>query len=379
MWERIKYIIIKEFIQMLRDRKMRIVIFLMPCFQMLILGNAVSTDVKDVSMAVYDLDRTYLSRELTQQFVASKYFINEKEIANAAGQKKLIDESAITMVLHIDRGFMRAIEGGKTALLQLIVDGTNSNTAGIVLQYANNILQKYAANLARAKVNQQIKTLLNTVGIPQIDLRSRVWFNENLVSQNFFIPGIVALIVFTTTLLLTAMAIVREKEMGTIEQLIVSPIRPLELILGKLIPVAAVGIIDIFLVTGLMVLFFHVPLRGSLVLLFFSSSLFLLTTLGLGLYISTRADTQQEALMSMFLCAQPLVLLSGFVFPIANMPQIIQLVTYVNPLRYFLVIVRGIFLKRSGIDILWPQMLALLIIGAIIIALSCLRFNKRLG
>lgn len=378
MWERIKYIIIKEFIQMLRDKKMRIVLFLAPLFQMLILSNAVSTDVKNVTAAIYDLDKTYASRELTRQFTSSKYFIEESYIDSDTELRDVVDKSIATVVLRINRGFERALEAGKEAQVQLIVDGTNSNSAGIALHYAKNIFEKYGESLQRAPLNARVRALMASSGIPQIDLRSRVWFNENLESRNFFIPGVVALIVFMSTFLLTAMAIVREKEMGTIEQLIVSPIRPIELILGKLIPFAIVGIVDIFLITLLVVFIFAVPLRGNLFLFFISSCLFLLTTLGLGLFVSTRSNTQQEALMLMFFVAQPMTLLSGFVFPIANMPAAIQVVTYLNPLRYFLVIIRGIFLKSSGFDVLWPHMLALLLIGVCIIALSCLQFKKQL-
>ena len=214
---------------------------------------------------------------------------------------------------------------------------------------------------------------------PDIDLRTRSWFNENLESRNFYIPGVIVLIVTLITLLLTAMAVVREKEIGTIEQLIVSPLRPVELILGKLLPFAIIGLADAVLVTLVGVLWFHVPVRGSLLLLLACTILFLMTTLGIGLFISTLCNTQQEAMMSAFFFFFPALLLSGFIFPIYNMPTVIQYITFLNPLRYFLVIVRGIFLKGIGIEILWPQMLALLIMGIAVLTISSLRFRKRLG
>jgi ABC-2 type transport system permease protein len=214
--------------------------------------------------------------------------------------------------------------------------------------------------------------------LPSITARSRVWFNPNLRSRDYFVPGIVVNIIALVTIMLTAMSIVREKEIGTMEQLMVTPIRPVELMLGKMLPFALVGIVDVSLVTTAALLIFHIPLRGSILLLLVCSMTFLLTTLGVGLFISTISNTQQQALMSSFFFFMPAFMLSGFAFPIRNMPESIQYVTYLNPLRYFMQIVRGIFLKGTGLEILWPQTLALLIFGTVILGLSALRFRKRL-
>ncbi len=376
MFERIQSIIVKEFRQLSRDFRMKIVLFFMPMFQVIVFGFAVSTDVRKIETAVYDLDNTPQSRELIREFSYSKYFVITKYISSDTEQKDLIDKSIIKTVIRLNHGFAQDLAGGKTAKFQLIIDGTDSNTAGVILQYANQIIARYSSKLSGPHLEA---ILQKTGGAPFVDLRSRAWFNENLESKNFYVPGIVALIVLILTMLLTAMAIVKEKEIGTIDQLIVSPLRPVELILGKLLPFALIGIVDIFLITTLAVLLFKVPLRGNLMLLFVASCLYILTTLGLGLLISTSAKTLQESIMSTFFIAMPAVLLSGFVFPIANMPKIIQYITYINPLRYYIVIVRGIFLKGSTFEILWPQMLTLLIMGVSILALSSLRFRKRLG
>ncbi|HNX80537.1 MAG TPA: ABC transporter permease [Candidatus Omnitrophota bacterium] len=376
MWERIKTIVVKEFIQAMRDPRMRVVMFVMPAIQLFIFSFAVSTDVKKIPTAIYDLDNTQESRRLTQEFTYSKYFVPKYYIADDRSQRQLLDTSLVSTVIRFNRGFGKDLESGKTASVQLIVDGTDSNTAMNIVQYAGRIVEQYSSGLASSGVRVMLSPAL---AVPQVELRNRSWFNENLESRNYYIPGVIAMVIMLGTLLLTAMAIVKEKEIGTIEQLIVSPISSFELILGKFIPFAAVGIIDLCIVTTVAVFVLGITVKGDLLLLFIGSCLFILNTLGLGLFISVRARTQQEALMSLFMVAQPMVLLSGFVFPIANMPWIIQLSTFVNPLRYYLVIIRGIFLKASGFDVLWPQMAALLVIGISIVTMSSLFFHKRLG
>lgn len=376
MFERIKHILIKEFIQIFRDPRMKAVIFIMPMIQVMVFGYAVTTDVKSIPTAVYDLDNTPDSRNLIREFTYSRYFDVKKDISTDEDQQALIDKSVVNAVIRINRGFSADLKANKAARFQLIVDGTDSNTASIILTYANQIVERYSTKV----LSNRSKVMLDRINsFPKIQVRTRSWFNENLESRNFYVPGVIALIVMLITLLLTSMAIVREKEIGTIEQLIVSPIRPFELILGKLVPFAIIGLIDALLVTLVGVLWFHVPIKGNLLLLLGSTVLYLLTTLGVGLFISTLAGTQQEAMMSTFFFYFPAVLLSGFMFPIVNMPEVIQYITYINPLRYFLIILRGIFLKGSGIHILWPQMLALLIMGVSILTLSSMRFQKRLG
>jgi ABC-2 type transport system permease protein len=355
---------------------MKAVIFIMPLVQVMVFGYAVTTDVDNISTAVYDLDQSLHSRQLIREFSYSEYFKVKRNISLEKQQKELIDKSVVSTVIRINPGFSQDLLAGRPAQVQLIVDGTDSNTASIILSYANQIIEKYSLKILDERLQG---TPQKSNDFPKVEPKIRAWFNENLESRNFYVPGVIALIVMLITLLLTSMAIVREKEIGTIEQLIVSPIRSYELILGKLLPFAVIGIVDAVLVTLVGVLWFKVPIEGNILLLFVSTCLYLLTTLGVGLFISTLASTQQEAMMSTFFFYFPAVLLSGFMFPIANMPKIIQYSTYLNPLRYFLVILRGIFLKGSGINILWPQMFILLVMGVGILTLSSIRFQKRLG
>lgn len=370
MFERIKHIVLKEFIQIFRNPRMKMVIFLMPVIQIMLFGYAVTTDVRNVPLGVYDLDNSFESRRLIREFTSSGYFAVKRHILAENEEQELLDKSLVSAVIRMDRGFESDIKARRPALAQLILDGTDSNTASVTLSYAKEIVRNYSASLAPGK---------NTGGGPGVELRLRTWFNENLESRNFYVPGVIALIVSLITLLLTSMAMVREKEIGTMEQLMVSPIKAEELIIGKLIPFAVIGIVDALIISAVGILVFHVPMRGDIFFLLLAMGLYLLTTLGMGLFISTLAKTQQEAMMSTFMFYFPAILLSGFVFPIRNMPEIIQYVTYLNPLRYFMVILRGVFLKGSGISVLWPQMLILLIMGITVLTLSSLRFHKEQG
>jgi ABC-2 type transport system permease protein len=312
-----------------------------------------------------------------REFSYSKYFEFKYYLSSLEELRDVIDRSKVFGVIKFDRGFARDVIGNKSAELQLILDGTDSNAASIILGYAGQIVGNYnyraLKERARALVGNEISS------IPMVDLRDRRWFNENLESKNYYLPGVISLIVTLMSLLLTSMAIVREKEIGTMEQLVVSPITPFELILGKLTPFAIIALMQVTLITIVGVLWFHIPIRGSLVLLFFSTLVYLLTSLGIGLFISTISATQQEAMMSVFLYNFPSILLSGFAYPIADMPKVIQYVTLFNPLRYYLVIVRSIFLKGIGIYYLWQPILILFVMGLTIITLSSLRFRKSLG
>jgi ABC-2 type transport system permease protein len=264
----------------------------------------------------------------------------------------------------------------------VIVDGTDSNTASVVMSYAQRIVGEYSRSILEKRLNR-LPDLPPSLKQPfykkgGIEIQSRAFFNPNLESRNFYVPGIIALLIMLVTLILTCMAIVREREIGTMEQIMVSPIRPVELILGKTIPFALIGYIDVALVTIVGVFLFDVPIRGSIALLFFATTLYLLSSLGIGLFISTISRTQQQAMMTMFFFFVPAILLSGFIFPIANMPAWAQYLTYANPLRYFLIIIRGIFLRGNGLEVLWPQLLSLAILGTIVFTFSSLRFRKRL-
>jgi ABC-2 type transport system permease protein len=376
MFERVKSVIIKEFKQVLRDPRMRSMLIISPLFQLIVFGYAATTDIRNIATAVYDLDNSKESRELVRAFAYSKYFDVKYYVYDDAQQKDLIDRSKASVVIRINRGFAANLLGDKDTRVQLILDGSDSNTAGAVLSYANRIVQRYSLDHFK---NAALVTVQGKEAFSEIDLRSRAWFNENLESRNFYIPGVVALLITLITLLLTAMSIVREKEIGTMEQLIVSPLRAHELILGKLLPFVLIGLFDVTFIILVGVFWFKVPMRGNIFFLFFSTLVYLLTSLGVGLFISTISATQQEAVMAMFLFFFPANLLSGFIFPIENMPRAIQYVTYLNPLRYYLVVLRGIFLKGSGFLILWPQLLMLFLIGTAILTLSALRFRRRLG
>jgi ABC-2 type transport system permease protein len=382
MWERLKTMLVKEFIQIFRDPRMKAVVFVTPILQLVVLGYAVTTDVTHVATAVADFDHSQESRELIRRFESSGYFRVVRRVGEARTLRDLVDRGTVKAALQFDPGFSTDLKRGRTAVVQVLVDGTDSNTAGVVSDYANRIVAAYNREAARERLEtRQIAVAGGAVLSPDsagIELRARTWYNPDLRSQNYYVPGVIGILIMLTSLLLTSMAIVREREIGTMEQLMVTPIRPAELILGKILPFALVGFFDVALITAVAVFWFAVPIRGSLLLLFASTALYLLSALGIGLFISTVSRTQQQALMSTFFFFQPAMLLSGFVFPIANMPEAVQYLTYVNPLRYFLVIIRGIFLKGSGPAILWPEMLALSVLGAAVFTVSALRFRKRL-
>jgi ABC-2 type transport system permease protein len=368
---RIKYMVRKEFIQIFRDKKMKPIIFVTPVLQLIVFGYAVTMDVMNIRTAVYDLDKTSVTREIARRFESSGYFRIVAYPGSDNEVKGLLDKGDATVVLSFDRGFTSDLEARRRPALQILLDGTDSNTAQVAAGYASGIIMKFSQDLI-------MKTAYRT-GAGYLDVRPRAWYNADLKSKNYNVPGVIAIMVLLVCLLLTAMAIVREREIGTMEQLMVTPIRPAELILGKTIPFAVIGFFDMFLVTLVGVIWFEVPIRGSIPLLSLATAVYLLSVLGFGLFISTISRTQQQAMMASFLFFAPAVLLSGLMFPIENMPFAVQLITYLNPLRYFLIIIRGIFLKGSGITILWPQFLALFILGVSVVATSSLRFKKRLS
>jgi len=287
-------------------------------------------------------------------------------------------------VVRVLPGFGRDVTRGRYTSVQVLLDGTNSNTASIVQGFASQTVARYSQTVLNDQ--QRIRMVGGTMSnggplsmpIPRLTAKTRVWFNPDLLSRNYFIPGVIANIITLVTLSLTAMAIVREKEIGTMEQLMVTPIRPVELILGKTLPFVLVGYWDLLLVMAASLLIFHVPFNGNFGLLLFAAGLFLLTTLGAGLFLSTISRTQQQAMMATSLLFQPFFMLSGFSFPIRNMPTVVQWLTFINPVRYFMEIVRGVFLQGAGVSTLWPQLLALAVFGVVILGLSVRRFHKQL-
>ena len=385
MWERIRVIVIKEFRQALREPRMRFVLFLPPILQMVIFGFAVNLDVTDAKIGWMDNDRTPVSRELRDAFEASPNFRLTELPRDDQEIKDLLDHGDVMAIIRVLPGFGKDVKRGDASAVQILVEGSNSNTASLVSSYAIQVVSRFAATRLNAVQRQWMVAPTIAAGmalnldIPKLDVRRRVWFNSDLKSRNYFVPGVLVNIIALVTVMLTAMSIVREKEIGTMEQLMVTPIRPIELMLGKTIPFAIVGMVQVTALTGLALVVFQIPFRGNFFFLLGCAAIFLLTTLGAGLFISTISHTQQQAMMTFFFLFMPMFLLSGFSFPLNSMPVLVQYVTYLNPLRYFMEIVRGIFLKGTGIRILWPQLLALLGYGVMILVASALRFQKKLG
>ena len=370
-WLRIRELVRKEFIQLFRDKKNRPLLFIAPILQLLIFGYVVSMDIRTITVGFLDQSNTVESRRLMDAFAANQTFhvvfiTDRPEILEQRLLKRKLD-----LAIKIPPDFSVTIRKGKTAAVQILADGSMSNMAGIRIAYASIVMDNLNRQLIKELYPYDMK-------IPRVDARIRTWYNPNLYSQNFFVPGIVAFLIMILTLLLTSMAVIKEKEAGTMEQLIVTPIRPFELILGKTIPYILIALAQMAAVTVFAVFWFKIPLAGSIVLLFFASCLFLLSTLGIGLFISTISKTQQQAMMTTFFFLLPFFMLSGFVFPIANMPITIQWLTYLNPLRFFLVIIRGIFLKGVGLSVLWHQLLAMGIIGVVVFFGAVVRFKKRI-
>jgi ABC-2 type transport system permease protein len=376
MFGRIAQLLIKEFLQLKRDKSARFRLLIPPIIQMLLFGYAATFEVFNVSTAMLDQDHTPESRALIAAFVHSSRFDmttvaqTHKEIENA------VERSDAQVGVVVPSGFSELLRKGQSAPIQILVDGTNSNTALIALGYvgeiANSFGQFYALDLAQRTGR--------TLGHPlvHVDIAQRYWYNPNLNSRWFFVPGVIGTLVLVTIVNLTAFAIVREREVGTLEQLLVTPIRPVEFIIGKTLPFFVIGLIEVSIVASIGMLWFKVPFAGNPFVLFAGTCLFLLSTLAIGLLISTLCTTQQQAFSSNFFVLNPMFILSGFSFPISSMPHALQWLTLLDPLRYYLVIIRGTFLKGVGIDILWPQMLALAAIGFTLLTISVLRFRKSL-
>jgi ABC-2 type transport system permease protein len=370
------YFIQKEFLQFKRDPKMFAMILIAPIIQLIFLGYAANFDVNVVHTAVYDMDKSEASRKYIESFESTGYYSFDYYFDNYDQLTEHIDNAEVIMGVVIPRGFEEKINRSETVQVQAIFDGSDGNTASIAAGYLQGITQKYSKDIVteiRNKLGMQV------IPVGSVQSETRVWYNPELKTRNFMVPGIVALLLMIITLILTSLAIVKEKEIGTLEQLIVTPIKPVQMIIGKLVPFALLGFAAVILVITAMYIIFGIAVKGSVVFLLFSSFVFILSTLGLGLFVSTISKTQQQAMMlAIFLVMMPMVFLSGFAFPIENMPQIIQWITYIIPLRYFMTIIRGIILKGIGIADLWLQLLAMLGLGILIFGLSVQRFQKRI-
>jgi ABC-2 type transport system permease protein len=370
-WLRIREMVRKEFIQLFRDKKNRPILVMAPIIQLLVFGYVVNYDIRDIRIALMDQSGTQESRLLTDTFTAGRIFRVTHLPATPRELEDLLLAGKIDLGIKIPPDFSSRIRHGETAAVQILADGSMSNMASVRIAYATMVLDRFNGAMVR-------ELTMRDLHYGKIDGRIRTWYNPNLDSQHFFVPGIVAFLVMLISLLMTSIAIIKEREAGTMEQLIVTPLRPIELIIGKTIPYTIIALAQMVVVTGFALYWFDLPLAGSVSLLFLATCLFLLSTLGIGLFISTVSKTQQQAMMTTFFFILPFFMLSGFVFPIVNMPEVVQWLTYLNPLRYFLVIIRGIFLKGVGFHVLWTQYAALAVLGVAVFAGAIGRFRKRL-
>lgn len=369
---RVRHLIRKEFLELRQDPRLFGIVIMAPLIQLTMLGYAATTDVRDVPVVVVDQDRSAPSRELVARFEASENFVIVDTVSAVDELDAYLDSGRAWMALAIPARYGERVRTGRPVTVQVLADGTDANSTNVALGYAGALVVSYARELTAAGGLAP--------GRPLVGADIRVWFNPTLESRHFMIPGILALLLLVVCATLSSMAIVREKELGTLEQLNVTPLARWELIVGKLVPYAIIGMLDVFLVVAVAVGWFEVPLRGSFALLLLMCGVYLLSALGLGLFVSTISHTQQQAMMTTsFFFLLPMVFLSGFIFPIENMPEVIQQVTYLIPLRYFLVILRGIFLKGIGLEVFWPDALALLGWGLAILTLATLRSTKRLA
>lgn len=375
MFGRMKQMIIKEFIQVFRDKRTRFILIGPPIVQMLIFGYAATYEIRHVPTVVVDFDHSQESRELISRFTSSPYF-NVQQLTDSRQLGDLIDRGNATVGLEIHAGFAQSLRKGQTAPLQVIVDATNSNTALIASGYISQIALGFAQDYQRDRIFRIAPQLLEVM--PTVELAPRPWYNPDLRSRWFFIPGIIGSLTLVLVITLTAFGVVREREIGTLEQIMVTPIRPAEFILSKTLPFFLIGLFDVSLIAVVGSLWFQVPFRGHISVLLAGSVLFLLCMLGTGLLISTISATQQQAMVTAFFFIMPAVTFSGFGFPISTMPQWLQYMTYAIPLRYFLIVLRGTYLKGVGMNILWPQMAAIAALGLGLLSVAILRFRKSL-
>jgi ABC-2 type transport system permease protein len=376
----LKSVVVKEFKQVLRDKRMIGVLFGSPIIMLLIFGYAVNTDVSDISMVLVDEDRSSASRDFVRRFTASGYFHLAAFADSPAESSDLLDRGEADMMLHIGRGFSNRVKSGRGAEVQLIVDGTDSSRASVIMAYVNQVAGGFSFEYFQDRVRMLVLSReLGGMRMKQdVKLAERALFNPDLASRNFLLPGVLGLLIALITIMLTSMSVVKERETGTMEQLIVSPLRPIEFVAGKTIPFAIIGFFDIFVVTLAAIVWFDVPFNGSFSLLLFSGLLFIISTLAVGLFISTVSRTQQQAMLSTFLFFVPAILFSGFMFPIYAMPAPIQVMTFLNPLRFFTTIIRVTFLKGVGMSVLWPDMLALFALGTVLLFFSVRRFSRKM-
>jgi ABC-2 type transport system permease protein len=374
MPSRLASLIRKEFIQIVRDPRTLALTFVFPILMLFLLGYAATNDVRNIPLAVFDQDKSDASRQLLDAYRAADYFNFAYEVGSADEIAKLIDSGAARAAIIIPPDYSERINGNTPAQIGFIIDGSDPTLANTALSAATLIGQSRGAEILQQKMVMSGKSGANNV----IDIRTQVWYNPEMVSAYYMIPGLIGMILQFLTTILTATSIVRERERGTIEQLIVTPLKPWELVVGKITPYIIIAFWDTVEVLIAGVLLFHVPINGSVSLLLLLCALFLVTTLGIGLFISTVANTQQEAMLTTMFTIMPSIFLSGFFFPLAAMPRILQWISYLIPLRYFLIIARGIVLKGVGVEAIYPEVIALSIFAVVIMTAAAFRFRKRL-
>jgi ABC-2 type transport system permease protein len=366
----------KEFLQFKRDPRMFALILIAPVVQLTFLGFAANLDVKLVRTIVFDQDRSATSRDFIERFISSGYFKIEDYVSSYDEIAKEIDKGNVILALVIPDDFEKNIYSRRTVSVQALFNGSDGNTAGIVAGYAQSIVSEYSQKIVMDFINKTGQRISKATNIsPEI----RVWYNPELKTRNFMVPGIFGLLLSLITLILTSLAVVKEKEIGTMEQLIVTPLKPYQIIIGKLVPFVVLSFVAVLIILAAMYFIFAIPVKGDLWFLFLSAFLYILSTLGMGLFVSTISKTQQQAMMiSIFALMMPMIFLSGFAFPIENMPQSIQYLSYIVPLRYFIEIIRGVVLKGLGFTDFWFNAVILLVMGVTILLLSSLRFKSRL-
>lgn len=375
MINRLSALIRKEFIQILRDKRTLGISLMMPVLMLFLLGYVATFDVKDISLAVFDQDNSSASRALLEAYRAAGYFRADYQVSSESEMRALIDNGAARAGLIIPPDYAQRIASGQTAQVAFFIDGSDSTVAATALSAATLIGQTHAAHITLQRLEARG---MSGAAQPPLVVQTQVWYNPSLKSVNYMVPALIGMILQFLTTMLTATAIVRERERGTIEQLIVTPIRSWELVIGKLAPYVIIAFVDALEVLCVGALVFNIPLNGSLALLLALASLFLVTTLGMGLLISTIANTQQEAMLTTLFTVFPSIFLSGFLFPLAAMPAFLQAISYAIPLRYFLIVARGILLKGVGFEALWPEVLALTVFAVVMMGGAALRFKKRL-
>lgn len=373
---KIIHFIKKEFLQFKRDPKMFGIILVAPVIQLIFLGYAANLDIDHIKMIVLDNDKTTTSRQFIERFTSSKYFNLVEYADNYQNITQSLDNGKSIVAIVIPNDFEKKINRKENVKVQAIFDGSDGNTASISAGYIQFIIMRYSQNII-TDFMQRSGRLIKPAG--NLTAETRIWYNPTLKTRNYMVPGIVGLLLSIITLLLTSLAVVKEKEIGTMEQLVVTPLKSYQLIIGKLVPFIILGFISVIIVLTAMRFIFDIPVKGSISFLFFSSFLYILSTLGLGLFVSTISKTQQQAMMiAIFAVMMPMVFLSGFAFPVENMPKIIQVISYAIPLKYFNTIIRGIILKGLGFADLWIEAMVLFVMGLVILFLSSLRFHKNM-